>query len=231
MQRFVVLTVGALALLPLAARGQGGAEKEKDATKKVAGGGVLVSGWQARVDFPNRGQKVEDLRFESMGGGFHITGGPHAIYWNPANVAKGTYTVHATFAKRGDSPGHVESYGLFMGGAHLNEDNQNYLYCVVFGNGTYSVIHRYGSETHQLASRQANDAVSKSDAAGNAKDDIAWTVSADKVGCSVNGKEVFSAPKADVIGTGKLESTDGIYGLRASHNLSIHVSNFGTGAK
>ncbi len=224
MRTFVALTVGALVLLPLAARAQGG--MEKDPTKKVAGGGVLVAGWQARTD--KAADKVENLKFESMGPGFHITGGPHAIYWNPANVAKGNYTAHATFAKRGaDSQGHVESYGLFIGGSHLNEDNQNYLYCVVFGNGTYSVIHRYGGETHQLASRQANDAVSKSDATGNAKDAIAWTVSGDKVACSINDKEVFSAPKADMIGTAKLESTDGVYGLRASHNLSIHVSDFG----
>ena len=229
MRKFVALVVGALVMVPVASRAQGGM-KEKDPDVKV-GGGVLAKGWQARVDFPEappagRGQKVEDLRFEDMSGGFHITSGPHAIYWNPANVAKGNYTVHATMAKTKATP-HEESYGIFMGGTHLNEPNQNYLYCVVFGAGDYMVRHRYGTEVHTLQGKTPNDAVSKAAENGSAKDDIALTVSNDKVSCSINGKEVWSMPKADAIGAGKLESTDGIYGLRASHNLNIHVSNFG----
>ena len=218
MRKLVTLAFSALVVVPFAARAQGG--MEKDPTKNVTGGGVKVSGWQARVDFPQRGQKVDQLKFEEMGGGFHITGGPHAIYWNPANVAKGNYTVGASMTKTAATE-HPESYGIFIGGSNLDADNQSYLYCVVFGNGTFSVIHRAGSETHTIVGRQANDAVQKANDKGGAKDDIAMTVSADKVSCSINDKEVWSAPK-----TGMLANTDGIYGLRASHNLSIHVANF-----
>lgn len=220
MRKVLVLSVGALLLGPIAARGQ--AAKD-DPDKKVAGG-VMVKGWEGRTDRPN--QKLEDVKFEEMGGGFHITGGPHAIFWNPANTASGNYTVKATLSKTQSTP-HAESYGLFIAGSKLKEAEQNYLYCVVFGNGMYSVVHRAGAETHPLVSRKADDAVAKASDKGTAKDDIAMSVTPEKVSCSINGKEVWSAPRADVIGAGKLPSTDGIYGLRASHNLSIHVSNFG----
>jgi hypothetical protein len=219
MKRCVALAIGAVALVPMAGR----AQAAKDPDVKV-GGGVLVSGWQARVDRAN--QKVEDLKFEQMGTGFHITGGPHAIFWNPSNVARGNYTVRATLTKTKATP-HEESYGLFIGGTKLNEEGQNYLYCVVFGGGNYMVRHRFGGELHTMAAKTPHEAVAKAAENGTAKDDIAMTVSADKISCSINGKEVWSMPKADAVGPGKLESTDGIYGLRASHNLSIHVSNFG----
>ena len=220
MRKLVTLALGALVFVPAAARAQGG--MEKDPTKSVAGGGVKVSGWQARLDprDAGMGMKVEQLKFEEMGGGFHITGGPHAIYWNPANTAKGNYTFGATMTKTAATE-HPESYGIFIGGSNLDADNQSYLYCVVFGNGTFSVIHRAGAETHQVVQRQANDAVSKASEKGTAKDAIAFTVTSDKVACSINDKEVWSAPK-----TGMVSNTDGIYGLRASHNLSIHVSDF-----
>ena len=206
---------------PVAARGQAA---KADPDMKVAGG-VMVKGWMGRTDRPN--QKIEDVKFEEMGGGFHITGGPHAIFWNPANTASGNYTVKATVSKTQATP-HAESYGLFVAGSKLSDSDQNYLYCVVFGNGTYSVVHRAGAETHGLVSRKEDAAVAKASDKGTAKDDIAISVSASKVACSINGKEVWSAPRADVVGgAGKLASTDGKYGLRASHNLSIHVSNFG----
>jgi hypothetical protein len=221
MRKLVALGLGALLFVPAVGRTQG--RMEKDPTAK-ASGGVLVKGWMARPDRPT--QKVEDLRFEDMGGGFHITGGPHAIYWNPANVAKGNYTVRASMAKT-KATAHDESYGIFIGGTNLDNDKQNYLYCVVFGSGAFSVIHRYGSETHKLADKTANAAVAKAGENGTAKDEIAMTVSDDKVSCSINGTEVWTMPKGEVIGMGKLESTDGIYGLRASHNLSIHVAGFG----
>jgi len=220
MRKLVALVAGALVFAPFVAN----AQAKDDPTKKVAGGGVMVKGWMGRVD--KQADKLDDVKFESMGTGFHITGGPWAIFWNPENVATGNYTVKATLTKTKATP-HPESYGLFIGGTKLDQPEQNYLYCVVFGNGMYSVIHRYGGETHTLRARTADPAVTTAGENGSAKDDVAITVASDKVSCSVNGKEVFSMPKADAIGAGKLESTDGIYGLRASHNLSIHVSNFG----
>jgi len=217
MRNVVVLALASLAVAPAALRAQAA-----DPTKAVSGGGVLVEGWTARVDRPT--QKVSDLKFEKMGPGFHITGGPHAIIYNPANTATGNYTVKASFAKTAGTP-HDESYGLFIAGQKLDGAEQNYMYCVVFGSGKYSVIHRFGSETHQMASKTADPIVSNQPEGKGAKDDIAMSVTNDKITCSINGKEVWSMAKTDAIGPGKLITTDGVYGLRASHNLSIHVSN------
>ncbi len=46
----------------------------------------------------------------------------------------------------------------------------------------------------------------------------------DKAECLVNGKVAVSLPKADLVGPGKLESTDGVYGLRVAHNVDVVVS-------
>jgi hypothetical protein len=54
-------------------------------------------------------------------------------------------------------------------------------------------------------------------------------VSGDKVECTINGTSVWSATKADVTGAGKLDSTDGITGIRVSHNSDALVSGFAVG--
>ena len=64
---------------------------------------VTVASGVAGRDFrPGRGgagPAAED-------GGLHVTTGPAVTYWNPANVAKGDYTVKATFklTNVGDKP-------------------------------------------------------------------------------------------------------------------------------
>jgi hypothetical protein len=57
--------------------------------------------------------------------------------------------------------------------------------------------------------------------------EIALTVTEAAVSCSINGTQVASYRKADVVGSGKLTSTDGIFGIRFGHNTEATVSNFG----
>lgn len=219
MRRLIVagLLVGMLA--PAVSTAQG-----SDPDKNVKDGGVAAKGWTGRTD--KKEQDIKNAKFVDMGDGFHVTAGPPAIYWNPANTATGNYTVKATFSQT-KAPAHPEAYGIFMGGTKLDADGQNYLYCAVFGTGMFSIKHRYGSEVHTLVERKPSDAIKKADAEGKATNEIAWKVTDDKVACVINGIEVQSFPKADLIGNGKLESTDGIYGLRVNHNLDVHVSGFG----
>ena len=54
--------------------------------------------------------------------------------------------------------------------------------------------------------------------------DIAVSVNGDKVTCSINGTVVATYNKSDVVGAGKLKSTDGIYGVRFAHNTDGVVS-------
>lgn len=210
--------VGSVLLVMLVARG---GAAQADPTRAVAGAGIQVKGWQGRTD---RAQdKIGDVKFVQMGTGYHLTGGPHAILWNSEHVATGEYTVKARMTKTSRSTStHEESYGVFIGGSDLNGPKQNYLYCVVFGTGNVMVRHRDGGDTHTLLGKTANAAVSKMGERG-ATDEVALWVKGGRVGCSVNGTEVFSAAATDMIGPGKLVSTDGAFGLRASHNLDIHI--------
>ena len=54
--------------------------------------------------------------------------------------------------------------------------------------------------------------------------DIAVSVKGDKVSCSINGAVVGTYNKSDVVGAGKLKSTDGVYGIRFAHNTDGVVS-------
>ena len=56
--------------------------------------------------------------------------------------------------------------------------------------------------------------------------DIALSVKDGKVSCSINGTEVASVDKAEVVGAGKLDSLDGIAGIRVAHNVDVKISNF-----
>ena len=72
----------------------------------------------------------------------------------------------------------------------------------------------------------AHAAVNKAGADGVTQT-IAWTVKDGTASCAINGQVVASFDKAALIGADKLASTDGIYGLRASHNLDVVVTGFG----
>jgi hypothetical protein len=50
------------------------------------------------------------------------------------------------------------------------------------------------------------------------------TVKADSVDCSINGTVVGTYPKADIVTAGRLKSTDGVYGIRFSHNTDATVT-------
>jgi len=72
-----------------------------------------------------------------------------------------------------------------------------------------------------------NAAVKKAEGKGQpVAQEIALAVKGDKVTCSINGAEVASVPKADLVGAGKLESLDGIAGIRVGHNVDVKVTNF-----
>jgi hypothetical protein len=209
---------GVLVMLALAT---GVAAGQADPDKATGGGGIQVKGWQGRTDRAE--QKITDVKFVQMGTGYHLTSGPHAIVWSNDAKASGSYTVKARLTKTPKSTStHEESYGVFIGGSDLNGPKQNYLYCVVFGTGNVMVRHRDGGDTHTLLGKTANPSVAKMGAQG-ATDEITMWVRGGRVGCSVNGTEVFSAAAADMIGPGKLVSTDGVFGIRASHNLDLHI--------
>jgi hypothetical protein len=54
--------------------------------------------------------------------------------------------------------------------------------------------------------------------------EIAVSVDADSVDCTINGTVVATYPKAEVVAAGKLKSTDGVYGIRFAHNTEATVT-------
>ncbi|HEX6940879.1 MAG TPA: hypothetical protein VF158_15790, partial [Longimicrobiales bacterium] len=54
---------------------------------------------------------------------------------------------------------------------------------------------------------------------------IAMSVRDGTVSCTINGTVVARYPASEVVGAGRLASTDGAYGIRAAHNTEFIVSN------
>ncbi|MDP9203211.1 MAG: hypothetical protein M3P26_14945, partial [Gemmatimonadota bacterium] len=104
-------------------------------------------------------------------------------------------------------------------------DKQSYLYCAAYGTGKF-IMRGFGPEPFQLNGRgESNAAIHKAAVVGSpVTQDIALSVKGDKVQCAINGTVVGSYNKSDVVGTGKLTSTDGIYGIRFAHNTEGLVS-------
>jgi len=201
----------------------------QDADRKVEGGGVTVKDWKGKEDAGNRqGLTVSDSKFAPEGGGFRITTGPPALYWNPANTAKGDYSVKATFTEARQSFDHPHPFGVFIGGADLDTAAPTALYCAAYRNGTYIIRMFSGGKRVDVVARPTpHDAVAKA-ATPEAQvvQEVGWTVRGETVECVVNGTAVWSGAKADVTGPGKLPSTDGIAGIRVSHNADALVTNF-----
>lgn len=180
------------------------------------GNAAVPAGWQVRLDRANANRS--DIRFEAMGTGMHVTGGPAAIYWNPQTRVTGTYTVQATFTQM-KAPQHAEAYGLIWGGNALNEPTQNYLYFVIRKDGKYLVRHRAGGETHDVAPWTEHAAIVKEGADGKQENTLRVEVTATASRLYANGTMIREIPRQGMTG-----ATDGIAGLRVNHNLDVHIS-------
>ena len=224
-----MLSVSAVALLA-----QTGIAQET--VNKVSGGGVTLAGWTGKIDASreNTGLTLADGKLEAFGnGGMHVVTGPAASYWNAANTASGNYTVKATFhePKFQGLNSHPHPYGIMIGGNDLGTDNQSLLYCAAYGDGRF-IVRGFAPGTprgtfQMNGGGEKNDAIHKASAVGaEVQQEIAVSVKGDKVECAINGTVVGSYDKSAVVGTGKLKSTDGVYGIRFGHNTEAHVSGF-----
>jgi hypothetical protein len=222
-------TVLLAAVFALASR-EVAAQAQQEASRAVAGGGISVPGWQGKIDAREAGSgaKLENAKLAKEGDALKVTTGPAVVYWNPANKASGNYTVKATFNEPQymNVNDHPHPYGVVIGGNDMGTDNQTYLYCAAYGNGTF-IFRGFGPQPFQLNGRrgEANAAVNKAAAKGEpVKQDIAVSVTSDKVECSINGTTVASVPKDSVVMAGRLKSTDGVYGIRFAHNTDGTVT-------
>ena len=206
------------------------AQESPDTNRKVAGGGISAKGWQGKIDADaeKAGQTVNDAKLSEENNVLQVTTGPAITYWNPKNVAKGDYTVSATFTepKFMNLNTHPHPYGIVIAGNGLGTADQSYIYCAAYGNGNF-IVRGFGPAPFQLnGRREANDAVHKAAGVGQpVTQEIAMQVKGDKVSCIINGAVVKTFDKADLVTAGKLKSTDGVYGIRFAHNTDATVSN------
>ena len=222
---------GAAALLVYAMTALPTAQPQQDADKKVAGGGITVKGWQGRVDSGNRQNlAITDSKLAPEGSAMRLMTGAAGLYWNPANMGKGDFSVKATFDEPKQPYNHPHPYGVFIGGKGLDGDQPQALYCAAYRSGNFIVRGFSGGKTFGIVQKPTpNDAIAKGAADAPVKQEVVMRVSGDKVECTVNGTSVWSATKADVTGAGKLDSTDGVTGIRVSHNSDALVSGFAVG--
>ena len=233
------VTTGLFAVVlasPLAAQG-GMAGMNMDPTNKIAGSGKLPAGWELRWDAGTPAMTEVDV--QKVGTSMHFRSGPAAIYYNPKDFGKGDYTVSATFSQA-KSMGH-EAYGLFIGGANLQDSSQHYIYFVIKPCRSHGACSGEGAKTGTplgeilISQRTSNakptalvasahdDAVNTdAEGSGAATNVLAIRVANDSLHFYANGKEVRTFAKSAFNGA----STDGIAGLRVNHNLDLTVEGF-----
>jgi hypothetical protein len=230
----IVCLAGAAMFVPSVGLGVSGLSAAQGAqgetSRAITDGGITAPGWQGAVDAneAKAGMTVKNAKLSEEGGVLHVTTGPATAYWNPKNVASGTYTVKATFEdpKYMNLNTHPHPYGIFIAGTDLGTPQASYLYCAAYGNGTF-IVRGFGPDPFQMNGRRGEPGPSVNKAAGQGqpvKQEIAMSVTPDAVTCSINGQQVASYPKSEVVGAGKLKSTDGVYGIRFAHNTEGTVS-------
>ena len=181
-----------------------------------AAGPALPTGWSMRLD---RTDAAAPPKFFPAGDGLHVTSGPAAIYYQPAQVMKGDFRISATFTQT-KSPQHPEAVGLFLGGKNLDGAEQEYGYLIVRGDGKYAIKHRAGAEVHTIQDWVEHAKVSKQDAAGKATNTLLIEAIGEKVRMLINGEEIRSFERRNFFPTGRM------LGMRINHHLDVHISDF-----
>jgi hypothetical protein len=182
-----------------------------------------TAGWKVRADRSTSATDPDGagkIQFMAMGKGFHAINPQAAVYWNPANTAKGTYTVKGTFTLN-ELSNHNNYYGLTFGGSSLEGPQQAYVYFLIAQDGSFLVKRRAGdAKTEDVVAKTPHVAIKKPEANGKSTNVLEVRVLADKVDYAVNGTVVGSSPKTGL-------TTDGIWGIRVNHLLNVSIDDIG----
>jgi hypothetical protein len=180
------------------------------------GAAAFPPGWQGRVDRST--QDLSDVRFMTMGAGFHVVTGPHVILWHPDRSASGEYRASATF-RQSRAPERLEGFGILIGGRDLDVQAQDYLYFLMRHDGRYLIRHRAGDEVHTLVEWTETPAVNRATADEAAENVLAIAALSDRLDFLINGTVVSSLPRMPML------NTDGAVGFRVGHHLDLHMSD------
>ena len=169
--------------------------------------------WNVRFDRP---AADSDLYFVSMPPGWHVTSGPASILYNPSQVASGEYKLESKIYL---FPGQRrEGFGVLFGGQGLDGPDQNYIYFLIRGDGSYLVKLRAGSEAQAVIPWTKHEAIVEHEGQeGAAENVLAVQCGSEMIDFFVNGEKVNSLPIGDL-------EVDGVVGLRVNHGLNLHVA-------
>ena len=200
------------------------AQAQREPVRSVPGGGIAVPGWQG---MPDEGS-LADAKLTREGDVLHVVTGPAVTYWNAADTVSGDYTVKAVFTepKFMNLNDHPHPYGIVIAGNGMGTARRSYLYCAAYGNGRF-IVRGFGPQSFQMngGEGEENAAVHRAAAPGRpVTQEIAMSVHGDTVQCAINGTVVARYPRAQLVGAGKLASTNGVYGIRFAHNTEGTVS-------
>ena len=208
------------AALPLAAQGTDHDHDDaaKPAAAGAAGGAAAPAGWTVRPDGKADAAKV---KVTDMGQGLHITTGPAVVLYRADTDGTGAFHTLARFTQTKPSA-HPEGYGLLFGGQNLEGAAQQYYYFLIRQDGSYLIKRRDGEKTSDVSKGWVTHAaVAKPDAKGSATNllEVDHKIDAAKLTFKVNGQDVHSMDAAGL-------DLNGIVGIRANHNLDLHVDGF-----
>jgi hypothetical protein len=207
----------ALATVLLAASMPLAAQEHADPDQAAAGGGSVPPGWTVRAD---KGD-AKSAKIATMGKGLHATTGPALILYRSDTQGSGPFHTLATFTQTKPSK-HAEGYGLLVGGQSLDGAGQKYVYFLVRQDGSYLIKQREGEKTTDISKGwtphasvkkpEGNAAVTNLLEVDNKRDPS-------KLVFLVNGQQVYGTEAKGM-------ALDGIVGIRANHNLDLHIEGF-----
>lgn len=185
----------------------------------------VPSDWEVRLDRSSDGVTIgadpdnADIYFVNMVPGWHITTGPAAIFWHPGSRAEGAYRAE-TVIHLFNPGGRNEAFGIFIGGADLDGEDQVYSYFLLRNSGEYLIKNREGDETEIVQNwSNAPSMVTYQDTAkSSVPNRLSVEVGESEVDFYVNAEKVATVPKERLY-------TEGIVGLRINHRLNVHVED------
>jgi hypothetical protein len=107
---------------------------------------------------------------------------------------------------------HPHSFGIFIGGSGLESDTEKLAYCIVYGNGTYSVKTFSGAAVTTVVDRAESAALHKADAAGKSTNEVGWRVKGATLPLLDAWHRGQDPREGRAGGADKLD-TDGVYGI------------------
>ena len=155
--------------------------------------------------------------FAHMAPGWHITMGPGAVLYDPAERASGRFVVEGELILFPDAS--ANEYGVFVGGKALEDDaRKEWVAFVVRADGQVAVMRQRGSETTWLLPWRAHAASKVLVSGATAKNYVTVRAEPDSVRFVVNGERVAAFDRAAF-------AVDGSIGFRIGKGVNLHITN------